>query len=238
MDTAGATRRVALEAVEDVDPEGLGTRLRDRIEATSTVPGVLVVRCTEASQEHPLATPQEPFSGAVAERVAGVQLVYVGLDQTRELAREEPWKHETSTASAASSPGSDATADLDILVADVLVARGVNLLARTPAAKQAVRTVQAFGRDQTVRRSTGDAALDANLEADVLELAVVAGATAGDSTAGPGLREFAADLAADVSGSGGYPPAAAFFPENVTERLSALVAEPPASDGVPTFVDD
>ncbi|MFB6312205.1 MAG: hypothetical protein ABEH64_13610, partial [Salinirussus sp.] len=73
--------------------------------------------------------------------------------------------------------GDGDTADLEILAADVMVARGFYLLARTDAAGDAVGVVRSFGRDQTARRETGDPAIDRNLEADVLELAVVAGAT-------------------------------------------------------------
>lgn len=125
---------------------------------------------------------------------------------------------------AAGGGGADTEgANVDILAADVLVARGFYLLARTDAAGTAVEVVRSFGRDQTRRRTASDAeGLDRNLERDVLELAAVAGATAVDREP-DGLREFAAELAATCDGS--FPEPETLFSETVTDRLAGLAAD-------------
>jgi hypothetical protein len=125
-------------------------------------------------------------------RAVGVQLIYDGLRLTRELVDGEPWNE-----------GSKTKADMGILAADVMVARGFYLLARSDAAGCAVEVVRSFGRDQTELREGGDESLESRLEADVLELAVLAGAT----TVGVSVSE--ASLAAFTSGrvdDDGYPP--------------------------------
>ena len=157
----------------------------------------------------------------IATQAAGVQLIYEGLRLTRSLAHEEPW----STLDAADPDEREAaeTGDLEILAADILVARGFYLLARTDAAGKAVRTVQAFGRDQTrreavagtdsdaaaddarTREHTDPASIDANLERDILELAVLTGATAVGGTPSSRLLTTA-DAIADAVGTS-FPPA-------------------------------
>jgi len=84
----------------------------------------------------------------VVDRAAGVQLIYEGLRLTRSVAHEEPWV-------TAATQESDIDADMDVLTADVLVARGFALLACTDAAAAAVEVVRAFGRDQTLREREG-----------------------------------------------------------------------------------
>ena len=215
MDEVAAVRRAALDAVDDVEPGGLRERIRDHLDDGSLAPGVLAVSSARAVRERRDAAGDFPLEG-VAERGAGVLLIYAGLRLTRSLAQDPPWERATLTDGAGRPadadavdptarpedvPGHDAEdltdADMAILVADILVARGFYLLARTEAAEDAVATVQAFGRDQTNRRTTGDASLDRELEADVFELAVVAGTTAiGDGGASPGLREHVAEMAA------------------------------------------
>ncbi|MFC7214309.1 hypothetical protein ACFQO4_09495 [Saliphagus sp. GCM10025334] len=185
-----------------------------------------------ASREGPGATETEDRSTAesvygksgtslegIAHHAAGVQLIYEGLRLTRALAHNEPWAETTG----------DSPADLEILAADILVARGFYLLARTDAADTAVRTVRRFGRDQTARADadeTDAAALDANLEQDVLELAIRTGATAADADPAPELLAVATDVA-DASASAanasaanvlttaesGFPPAAECLPD-------------------------
>ncbi|WP_312909982.1 DUF7114 family protein [Natronosalvus caseinilyticus] len=140
----------------------------------------------------------------IAHHAAGVQLIYEGLRLTRALAHDEPWAETTG----------DSPADLEILAADILVARGFYLLARTDAADTAVRTVRRFGRNQTTRTDadeTDAAALDANLEQDVLELAVRTGATAADADPTPELLAVAtnvADVTATTDTGVAFPPAA------------------------------
>jgi hypothetical protein len=223
MQEVAAVRRAALDAVEDVEPAGLRERIERHLESGSMVPGVLTLLSVRAIADGPDVDPDEAPVDPIATRAAGVQLIYDGLALTRDLAHDEPWLH-----------GDAEEGDLAILAADVLVARGFYLLARTEAADAAVETVQAFGRDQTVRRVTEDPSLDRNLEADVLELAVVAGTTAAGGQVTPRLREFVTGLADTAS----FPPAEQFFGDGVGDSLGTLAAEVPASEGVLTSVDD
>jgi hypothetical protein len=201
MDYAAAVRETAVEAVADIEPAAF----RDDIEAFlaegSLVPGVLTLLAAESAGGDP---------GALTERAVGVQLIYDGLRLTRRLTHEDPW-----------ASGGKAQADLDILAADVLVSRGFFLLARTEAAEDAVEVVRAFGRDQTRRRTADNPeALDTELEADVLRLALVAGTTAAGETpgeTGPLAREFAASY----DDEGGFPSPAALFDDGARERIAA-----------------
>ncbi|MXV60929.1 hypothetical protein GS429_02350 [Natronorubrum sp. JWXQ-INN-674] len=154
-----------------------------------------------------------PDADAIATQAAGVQLIYEGLRLTRSLAHDEPW------AADADSTGDSNAGDLEILAADILVARGFYLLARTDAAGKAVRTVQAFGRDQTRRTAVANgespadssgseldsAAIDANLERDILELAVLTGTAAVGTSTSPRLLATV-DAIADAVGTS-FPPA-------------------------------
>jgi len=223
MDEAGATRRAACEAVADIEPDGLHDRIRDLLESGSMAPGVLTIYTAGALSEDP-PEPTESLGDPLCERAAGVQLIYDGLRLTRELAHEEPWAH-----------GETDRGNLDVLVADVLVARGFHLLARTAAATKAVETVRAFGRDQTVQRETGES-LDRNLEADALELAVIAGSTLSAAGVPGGLRTFAADRAGELDANG-FPPADQFFGDLSLERLRHA-ARDGGSEGVVPSVDD
>jgi len=212
MQEVAAVRRAALDAVGDVEPGGLRERIRERLREASLAPGVLAVLSARAV--HQSRETSAPFpADTVAERGAGVQLIYEGLRLTRTLTREPPWERGPSLTDGAGDaagvaggtlpddgpgvePDADLTeADIAILVADILVARGFYLLARTDAAGDAVATVQAFGSDQTTRRAEGDASLDRNLERDVFELAAVAGTTTVGGAASDSLREYAASLA-------------------------------------------
>ncbi|MFB6165126.1 MAG: hypothetical protein ABEJ31_08200 [Haloarculaceae archaeon] len=230
MEEAAAVRRAALEAVDDVDPRRLYARIEQRLDGGSMAPGVLTLKSAAAVDE-------AAGRDGVAERAAGVQLIYEGLRLTRSIAHAEPWATpadapaaadlETGSAAETVAEGNAgekapaaAAADLDVLVADILVARGFYLLARTEAAEAAVSVVRSFGRDQTVRHETDDPALDRSLEADVFELAAVAGTTAAGASAPVHLREFATDLA-DFDGD--LPAAETVLSEAVRERLAGLV---------------
>jgi hypothetical protein len=216
MEEVAAVRRAALDAVDDVEPGDLRDRIRARLDDGSMAPGVLAMLSARAAADAtgddtgPSTFPAE----AAAERGAGVQLIYEGLRLTRALAQDPPWERARSLTDGAgdaaevdpgsppenaASPPVEATdltdVDMAILVADILVARGCYLLARTDAAGDAVATVQAFGSDQTTRRTEGDASLDRNLERDVFELAAVAGTTTVGGAASDSLREYAASLA-------------------------------------------
>jgi hypothetical protein len=179
------------------------------------VPGVLALTSAR-TVEGPKATgkPCEIAgdNGAVGveDRAAGVQLIYEGLRLTRALADEPPWNRDLSHTDS----------NIDILAADVMVARGFSLLARTEAADKAVETVRSFGRnetdDQQDRPTSGHA-----LETDVFELAVVAGATAFGATPTDSLLAYAADLAESLDGNHPEPP------EPVSEAVEKAVSDAP-----------
>lgn len=205
MDDASHVRRAAREAVRDVDPDAFRDATETVVESGSMAPGVLVVLSARAVNE-PVG-----FE-TVATRAAGTQLIYEGLRLTRALAHDSPW--ETG----------ETDANLDVLVADVLVARGFYLLARTEAAERAVETVRAFGRDQTTTPS-GD---PGHLEADVFDLALVAGMTAVDAYPSAACREFVADLARSFDET--LPPADQAFDAAARDSLTTHVdtrAQPP-----------
>lgn len=230
MEEAAAVRRAALAAVEDIEPDRLRDRIEDRLDAASVSPGVLTLASGRAVREDSLE--------GISERAAGVQLIYEGLGLTRSLARDDPWAPSDARIAENGSRDPDSQtqrddADLDILIADILVSRGFYLLARTEAAGAAVGVVRAFGTDQTVRRQTDDDSLDTNLEADVLELAVVAGTTAAGGRAPARLREYATELAGE-----GLPTVERVAGTDVLESLGTLAGtEPPTSDGVRPSAD-
>ena len=197
MEEVAAVRRAALAGVDDVEPERLHDRIADRLDDASVAPGVLTLVAEATARGRPV-------DDSDADRAAGVQLIYEGLALTRRLAHDDPW-----------TTGDRDAADLDILIADILVSRGFYLLARTDAAEAAVDVVREFGKDQTDLRTTGDADLDGNLEADICVLAVVAGVTAGGQDPTPDLRAVGADLAAD-----GLPTVEALLNGDVAERLA------------------
>jgi len=216
MDNAVRARRAARDALADIEPERLGEALRDRLTDASMTPSVLTLVSAHALD----STVDLEY---VAERGAGVQLIYEGLRLTRTLTHTEPWTDGDDEAAR--------QADLDILAADVLVSRGFYLLARTETAERAVEVVRAFGRDQTRRRDAGAdrVALDRNLEADVFALSVAAGTTAVGIEPGDDLLEYAADLAREFDGD--LPPPEVALPETTADRVLALAggdAAPPA----------
>jgi hypothetical protein len=206
MEEAAAVRRTARATVEDIEP----TRLRDDllafIDNISISPGVLTLLTARASTGS---------SDGLEQRAAGVQLIYNGLRLTRQLAHEEPWES-----------GERANADVHVLAADVLVARGFYLLSRTDAAATAVEVVRSFGRDQTNQCTsdhTSDESLDTQLERDVIDLALATGTSAGDGDVTADLCAVADDL--ETTCEGHFPDPETFFDEAVTERLTQSVAE-------------
>lgn len=181
------------EALTSVDPPAV----RERVQATTgdqpITPAVLTIRAARAP-ESAVGTER------VLERAAAVQLSYEGLVVTRELIREEPWVD-----------GDADRGDVDVVAAEMLVSRGVEMLAHSGVVEDAVAVVQRFGRDQT-RLLEGEEAVESTLERDTLELAVVAGADLAVGTVAPRVREYADRLAG---------------------RLAAEpLPEPPALDGV------
>jgi hypothetical protein len=230
MDDAVRVREAAREAVDDIEPDRLREVLFDRLSDAPMTPAVLTLVSARAPE-----TGVDTDTDGIAERAAGVQLIYEGLRLTRSLAWAEPW---TATADA---DARDIDADLDVLAADVLVSRGFYLLARTDAAGRAVDVVRAFGRDQTLARGEGADvdSLDRNLEADVFALAVVAGMTAVGATPSPAAVEYAAELGRDCDTEGGLQPADAAFSEATAERIASLSAVGgPSDDRVPSSATD
>jgi hypothetical protein len=210
MDDAARARDAAREALADVEPEQLREALDARLGDAAVTPGVLALVTARALE------PDVDLDD-VADRAAGVQLIYEGLRLTRTVAREEPWVRAPTAA--------DIDADMEILAADVLVSRGFSLLACTDAARPAVDVVRAFGRDQTLRDRDGTdaetaAGLDRNLEVDALELAVVAGTTAVGGDPPEELLEYARDLAADCDGE--FPPAGRALPDATADRIADI----------------
>ncbi|EMA55558.1 DUF7114 family protein [Halococcus salifodinae] len=220
MEEASQVRRAAREAVRDVGPERFGDAVGTVLDDGSMTPGVLAVACARAIDE-------SVAFDTVAERAAGTQLIYEGLRLTRELATDPPWEGAVGGgADTTFDPDIETGANVDVLVADVLVARGFHLLARTEAAGTAVETVRSFGRDQTRRRSTAETALDTSLEADVFELAAVAGTTAVGAPPSTECREFVAALARTDDG---LPTPETVFGPSVRESLRTFSAAPAVS---------
>ncbi|MFB6221167.1 MAG: hypothetical protein ABEH90_06980 [Halolamina sp.] len=217
MEEAAAVRRAAEDAVDDVAPDALHGAIETVVGGGSMTPGVLTLLCARAAGS-------SIDADDLTERAAGVQLIYDGLRLTRTLSHDPPWER-----------GEKASGDMHVLAADVLVARGFYLLSHTEAANTAVDVVRSFGRDQTRRGDTDDSeAVDANLERDVLDLAVDAGTTAAGATPPPGLREFVADLA-PAAGDDLRPPET-LLAEGEVETLTRLFGDTDR-DEVQTSVD-
>jgi hypothetical protein len=212
MEEAARVRGGAHEAVADIVPDRLRGVIDDRLAVGSMIPGVLTVlsgRLVDPGAEQAI----------VDRRAAGVQLIYEGLRLTRSLVHEDPW--------AEAGLATDMQADVDVLAADVLVARGFRLLARTEAAEVAVSTVQAFGREQTDLLADRDPPAR-TLETNVFELAVVAGSTVNGGDTPLALRQYAIGLAR-ARGAPPLPIAAEGLPERIEDVL-ARVGEPAVAD--------
>ncbi|RLM59854.1 hypothetical protein DVK02_03760 [Halobellus sp. Atlit-31R] len=231
MDDAVRVRDAAHEAVDDIEPDRLREVLFDRLSSAPMTPAVLALVSARAPE-----TGVETDTDGLAERAAGVQLIYEGLRLTRSLAHNEPW-----TRTDESDLSGDIDADLDVLAADVLVSRGFYLLARTDAAGRAVDVVRAFGRDQTLRQGEGADVdvLDRNLEADVFALAVVTGLTAAGETPPPALLDYVSELARECDLGGELQPADVALSESAIERIASLSAVGGGSDDrVPSSATD
>ncbi|UPW01390.1 hypothetical protein M0R88_04630 [Halorussus gelatinilyticus] len=241
MEAAVRARKAGRQAVRDVSPDPLRERIDALLGESAMVPGVLALASAHAvegagpTSVAPEASDDERTNGAtpagattesvggdagrtgsdtgpvgVEERAAGVQLIYEGLRLTRALADDPPWERDL--------PHTDS--NIDILAADVMVARGFSLLARTEAADKAVETVQSFGRDETDEQQ-GRAVSTRALETDVFELAVVAGTTAFGATPSDALVAYAGELAESLDGDSPEPP------ESVSEAVEEAVADAP-----------
>lgn len=211
MEDAARARAAARETVDDISPAELRSVIDDRLAECSTVPGVLTLVSARLGGE-------PDASAAVERRAAGVQLIYEGLRLTRTLVREDPWTGD---------PPPDVQADVDVVAADVMVARGFRLLARTDAAEKAVETVRAFGRDETDRRA-GRGSPRAELEADVFDLAAVAGTTATREETPRALRQYVVGLA-HSHGDAPLGSVAEMLPENL-EGVMRRVSDAPGAE--------
>lgn len=222
MEEAATCRRAAREAVRDIEPDRLHDVIDDHVADASMTPGALALLSARAADE------TVDFD-SISDRAAGVQLIYEGLRLTRTLAHAEPW----------ASSDDHTEPNLDVLAADVLVSRGFYLLARTDAADKAVATVRAFGRDQTLRRApdADAAALDGSLERNVLELAVITGASAVGVTPSPATLDDAAALADGRASP--FDSAETVLPDSPGDLgIGATATDGSGTDGVPQSASD
>lgn len=206
MDEAVHARAAAHDAIEDITPRALRNAIEYRLENATLTPAVLTRLSAHAA--HNTYEPAE-----LDKRTAGVQLIYNGLHLTRFLARTSPW--DTTPTN---------TADIEILAAEVLVARGFSLLANTDAAPVAVTTVQTFGQHETTRvhHPTTDIP-DSSLEANIFELAITAGLSATGTDRPSGTTEFATDLARSYNNE--LPTAPELLSDSAITALKDLIQE-------------
>ncbi|KAB7514624.1 hypothetical protein DM867_05765 [Halosegnis rubeus] len=200
MEEIAAVRDGAVSTVGDVVPETFHDDIVAFLDEGSFVPGVLTLLAADSVGRD---TPD------VLDRAVGVELIYDGLRLTRRLAADPPWTDTDDPTQA----------NIDILAADVLVARGFYLLAETEAATDAVAVVQSFGHDQTVSHKTG--VQNNELEVDILELALVAGASTGG---GMPLETdaLARKFAEHYDDTGGFPDPGILFDTAARERIEAV----------------
>ncbi|PSP78111.1 hypothetical protein BRC81_08685 [Halobacteriales archaeon QS_1_68_20] len=194
MDEAAAVREGAREVLRDVSPVALRRVACDAVANGWTAPGVVTVRAARRAGA-------DAIDHDLRRRAVGVQLIYEGLALTRRLVREEPWvdgRVESDGGVAAPRRDSDEDPDVEVLAADVLVARGSNLLAYTEAADRCVEVIRNFGQRQTGRDGFPT---DRELEADVMTLAAEAGTTAVTSAPAPHAVEWAESMASALDGS-------------------------------------
>lgn len=217
MEEVARARGAAHDAVDDITPARLRDVIDDHIRGSSMLPGVLTIM-TARVVEGPEPNAEETDVSEVERLAAGVQLVYEGLRLTRTLVHDDPWSGDVPP---------NVPADVDVLAADVLVARGFHVLAYTDAAASAVDTVQTFGRRETDRQCSRESAAR-TLEASVFDLAAVAGAAAAGAEPPRPLRHYVVGLA--QARERPLPPAADSLPETVEEVMRRVSAVPTADD--------
>ena len=214
MEEAPRVREALRESLREIDPDPFRARLERTLEGRPLTPGILTVRTARAI-DGTVATE------AAAERAAGVQLIYEGLRLTRRLVETEPWP-----------PAGEGDPDVDVVAAEVLVARGLNQLAHTGVRDRVVEIIRRFGRthsrDADGQPLDGQAA-EPSLEADVVVLAIAAGADLSAQTVPPGLIEYARELAAKIDAD---PLPDGEQIGDVADDVDRIVAavEPPAED--------
>lgn len=177
--TAQCDAALLHSAITDVNPLPFRDFIEQRLQRSMKAPGLLTHLAAQVSDRD--AVPEE-----LDRRIVGVQYIYEGLRLTRTLSRCPPWYDE---------PGRDA--NLEILAAEVLVAKGFSLIVWTEAMPTAVELLRTFGRDETNGRvERGDSVLThRGLETDVFQLSIVAGVTATGADPPDGSRIFATKLA-------------------------------------------
>jgi hypothetical protein len=159
MEAVGALREALEGSLAELEPPLFRRRVTAAVGERPLLPGVLTIRVARRID----ATTDVQ---AAATRGAGVQMCYEGLELTRSVLRTEPWE----------DPDGTETYHQKLLVAEVLVSQGFNLLAETGVVTDAVAIVRRFGRTQTNLDDLGHRHDEEPLEVDVLELAVHAGA--------------------------------------------------------------
>jgi hypothetical protein len=159
MEAVGALTEALEGSLTNLEPPQFRSRVLGAVGERPLLPGVLTVR---VARRIDAAVDVQ----AAAARGAGAQMCYEGLELTRSVLRTEPWEDPDGTESY----------HQDLLVAEVLVSQGFNLLAKTGVVTDAVAIVQRFGRTQTKLEDLGHRHDEDPLEMEVLELAVNAGA--------------------------------------------------------------
>ena len=166
------------EMVSDIEPVSFQRELRSVLADASLTPAVLTVYTAQAID------PSIDVAAA-ARRGAAVQLSYEGLRLTRRLAREEPWTTDSDNAEH----------HVDLLVSEVLVARGLYHLAPTGVAGRTVEIARRFGRNHTNEHLPDATPTEPSLEVDVIILAIDAGADLAMESVPEPLLEYADTLA-------------------------------------------
>lgn len=230
MDLAATAEQTTRRELAEIEPARLREHLTGQLADGSMVPGALTL---QVGQTVGTATASPAAGPSVQRRAAGVQLVSVGLTRTRALVTDADWEQRRPERT---------DTELELIAADVAVARGTQLLARTAAADRVVAVIRQFGRDQTSSAESSDSGSTADraaegqnqtrnrsqsqtrsegsLERQLLELAVVAGGSVGQAST-PRLEELADELTACLTDDDGFGPVTRIRSEAVTTRLAA-----------------
>lgn len=165
-------------SLADIEPRSFNEHLRELLTDRPLTPAATTVvtgRAIDATAD----------LDRLADLGVGVQLGYEGLRLTRDLIGGRSWLDQHHAADE----------DIDVLAAEVLVARGFNLLAGTGTVSNAVEIVRRFGQRSALESDTDTKATYPSLESDTIELAVETGADFVLSTVPPPIRSVGVDLA-------------------------------------------
>ncbi len=208
MDETAHARAAFRDGIGDITPDALRSRLEEILKAASMTPGSLTVLTATALDES--------LEGDVAaRRGAGIQMSYEGLRLSRELIHTDPWTSENPD-----------DGDMNVIAAEVLVARGFEYLAHTVVAGDVVEAVRRFGRDQTrLEEFDADrAALERGLEADFIRIAVRAGADIALGSIPEEIETLADTLATELASDPLPEPDVALA--GLEDRISAAHTSP------------